>query len=386
MTTRSSRAENLRGLWGLDFSRLNVNHGSYGAAPLSVLAEQTRWRERMEAGTTYFMADELPAAIRAAAGELAAFAGAQRDDLVFVDNATAGINAILESMRLEPGDEILMHSQIYGAVLKTARHVANRTGAVLTSAALPFPNPTREGLIEAFAAAITPRTKVLIVDHIISPSALILPVTEIAALGKAAGALVLVDGAHGPANVPIDLATLGVDFYVGNCHKWLMAPKGAAFLWSAPAHQAWLHPNIISHGYMQGYLAEFDWTGTRDWSAALAVPAAIANHKELGGPALMQSNRELAWQAAELLSKAWGQPIAAAPEFFGAMSLIRAPFTGPTDPQTVLDLRSRLRQRGADAPIMEVGDQLWIRVSAQAYNRIEDYEELADIVTGLERD
>lgn len=386
MSTRSTRAENLRGLWGLDHSRLNVNHGSYGAAPLSVLAEQTRWRDRMEAGTTYFMTDELPAAIRAAAGELAAFVGAQRDDLVFVDNATAGINAILESMRLEPGDEILMHSHIYGAVHKTARHVASRTGAVLTSADLPFPNPTKEGLVEAFAAAITPRTKVLIVDHIISPSALILPIAEIAALGKAAGALVLVDGAHGPANVPIDLGTLGVDFYVGNCHKWLMAPKGAAFLWSAAAHQSWLHPNIISHGYLSGYLAEFDWTGTRDWSAALAVPSAIANHNELGGPALMQANRDLAWQAAELLSQAWGQPIAAAPEFFGAMSLIRAPFSGATDPQTVLDLRSRLRQRGADAPIMEVGGQLWIRISAQAYNRIEDYEELAAIVAGLERD
>lgn len=384
MNTRSSRAENLRGLWGLDFSRLHVNHGSYGAAPLAVLAEQARWRERMEAGTTYFMADELPQALRAAAGDLAGFVGAERDDLVFVDNATAGINAILESMALEPGDEILLHSQIYGAVLKTARHVASRTGAVLTSAELPFPDPTREGLVAAFAAALTPRTRLVIVDHIVSPSALILPVAEIAALAREAGALVIVDGAHGPANVPIDLRTLGVDFYVGNCHKWLMAPKGAAFLWAARAHQGWLHPTIISHGYMSGFLAEFDWTGTRDWSAALAIPAAIAVHNELGGPALMQANRELAWQGAQLLSRAWDRPIAAAREFFGAMALIQAPFTGPTDNDTVVALRERLRQRGADAPIMEVGDQLWIRISAQAYNRIEDYEELAGIIAGLE--
>lgn len=384
MSTRSSRAENLRGLWGLDFSRLHVNHGSYGAAPLAVLAEQARWRERMEAGTTYFMADELPQALRAAAGDLAGFVGAERDDLVFVDNATAGINAILESMALEPGDEILLHSQSYGAVLKTARHVASRTGAVLTSAELPFPDPTREGLVAAFAAALTPRTRLVIVDHIVSPSALILPVAEIAALAREAGALVIVDGAHGPANVPIDLRTLGVDFYVGNCHKWLMAPKGAAFLWAAQAHQGWLHPTIISHGYMSGFLAEFDWTGTRDWSAALAVPAAIAVHNELGGPALMQANRDLAWQGAQLLSRAWDRPIAAAREFFGAMALIQAPFTGPTDNDTVVALRERLRQRGADAPIMEVGDQLWIRISAQAYNRIEDYEELAGIIAGLE--
>ncbi|RYE87093.1 MAG: aminotransferase class V-fold PLP-dependent enzyme [Hyphomicrobiales bacterium] len=386
MTTRSSRAENLRGLWGLDFARLNVNHGSYGAAPLSVLAEQSRWRERMEAGATYFIADELPQAIRAAAAALAEFVGAERDDLVFVDNATAGINAILESMQLAPGDEILMHSQIYGAVLKTAHHVAGRTSAVLTSAELPFPDPTREGIVAAFAAAITPRTRIVIIDHIVSPSALILPVAEIAALAKAAGALALVDGAHGPANVPIDLKTLGVDFYVGNCHKWLMAPKGAGFLWSAPAHQPWLHPNIISHGYLAGFLAEFDWTGTRDWSAALAVPAAIAFHRELGGPALMAANRDLAWEAAGLLSAHWDTPIAAAPDFFGAMALIGAPITGDTSPERIHDLRRRLRLRGADAPIMEVGDRLWIRISAQAYNRIEDYEKLAGLVAALEKE
>lgn len=378
-----ARAENLRGLWDLDFSRLNVNHGSYGAAPRSVLAEQTRWRDRMEAGTTYFMADELPGALRAAAGDLATFVGAQANDLVFVDNATSGIHAILVSLDLKPGDEILLHSHIYGAVLKSAQYVAARTGARIVSPPIAFPNPTRDGLIAAITGGITARTRIAVLDHIASPSALIFPVAEIAAICRAANVLLLVDGAHGPANVPIDLGTLGADFYVGNCHKWLMAPKGAGFLWSAPQHQSWLHPTIISHGYGAGFLAEFDWTGTRDWSAALAVPAAIAFHHELGGAALMQANRELAWDGAKLLSARWDAPIAADAEFFGAMSLIAAPFLGSPDPAHIELQRGRLRALGCDAPIMALDDQVYMRISAQAYNRIDDYDKLADLVARL---
>lgn len=383
MVTSSPRAENLRGLWDLDFSRLNVNHGSYGAAPRSVLAEQVRWRDQMESGTTYFMADVLPSALRSAAGELAKFVGAEANDLVFIDNATSGIYAILASLDLKPGDEILLHSHIYGAVLKTARHVAARTGAVIVSPPLPFPHPTNEGLVAAITGGISAKTRIAILDHIASPSALIFPVAEIAKICREADVLLLVDGAHGPANVPIDLKTLGVDFYVGNCHKWLMAPKGAGFLWSAPQHQSWLHPTIISHGYGAGFLAEFDWTGTRDWSAALAVPAAIAFHHELGGASLMQSNRELAWAGAELLAAKWNTEVAAAREFFGAMSLIAAPFLGSPDPDHIELQRGRLRALGCDAPIMALDDKVYIRISAQAYNRLGDYEKLGDFVSRL---
>jgi isopenicillin-N epimerase len=379
----SARAENLRGLWNLDFSRLSVNHGSYGAAPRLVLAEQARWRDRMEAGTTYFMADELPEALRAAAGELAAYVGARSEDLVFVDNATAGINAILASLDLKQGDEILLHSHIYGAVLKTARHVAARGGAGITIADLPFPEPTVDGIVAAFAATITPHTRIAVIDHIASPSALLLPLAELVALFHGAGIPVLVDGAHGPGNVPLDLGTLGADYYVGNCHKWLMAPKGAGFLWAAPARQQDLHPTIISHGYGSGFVGEFDWTGTRDWSAALAVPAAIAFHTELGGAALMRANRELAWEAAELVAARWKMPIAAAPEFFAAMTLVRAPISGDASPERVDALRRRLRAMGADAPIMAIDGALWIRLSAQAYNRIDDYDRLATLVSTL---
>lgn len=380
MSLAAAHAVDPRALWDLDYSRLNVNHGSFGAAPRSVLAEQARWRARMEAGTTYFMVDEAPAALRAAAGELGAFLGATGKDIAFVDNVTAGVNAVLRSMTFAPGDEILVHSHGYGAVIKTAAYVAALSGAVVTSAALPFPDPTNEGIVAAFRAAITPRTRVVVLDHITSASALTLPVAELVALCREAGVLSLVDGSHAPANVPLDIEALGADIYVGNCHKWLMAPKGAGFLWAKPEHQGWLHPTIISHGYGEGFLAEFDWTGTRDWSAALSVPSAIAFHHGMGGPALMAANHSLAWQAADLLASAWKTSIPASADYFSAMSLIEAPLAGPATEERVLQLRKKLRALGADAPVVVVDGRLFVRVSAQAYNRIDDYERLADIV------
>jgi isopenicillin-N epimerase len=386
VSVAAARANDVRELWGLDYTRLHVNHGSYGAAPLEVLAEQVRWRARMEAGTTYFMADELPAALRAAAARLAGYVGAPGDDLAFVDNATAGINAVLGSLRLNAGDEIVVHSHTYGAVLKTARHIAARHGAAIAVADLPFPNPTEDGIVAAFRTALTPRTRVVILDHITSASALVLPVGRLVALCREAGVLSIVDGAHAPGHVPLDLGSIGADIYVGNCHKWLMAPKGAAFLHARPEHHHWLHPTIISHGYEQGFLAEFDWTGTRDFSAALSVPAAIAAHASLGGPLLMDSNRRLAWQAAQLLAAAWDTSIPADRSLFAAMTLIGAPFAGEVDERRVLALRARLRECGADAPITAVGGRLFVRISAQAYNRIEDYEQLGDIVLRVARE
>jgi isopenicillin-N epimerase len=375
-----ARSNDVRGLWGLDYSRLHVNHGSYGAAPLEVLAEQTRWRERMEAGTTYFMADDVLPAIRSAAGELAGFVGARAEDVVFVDNATGGINAVLGALELEPGDELLVHSHTYGAVLKTAAYVARRRGASIVIAELPFPAPTDDSIVEAFRAALSSRTRAVIFDHITSASALVFPVARLVALCREAGVLSIVDGAHAPGQVPLDLDALGADIYTGNCHKWLLAPKGAAFLHATPAQQQWLHPTIISHGYGAGFLAEFDWTGTRDWSAALSVPAAIAFHRRLGGELLMEANRRLAWEAATMLARRWGTDIPADHAMFAAMVLVGAPFGGDASPERVEALRGRLRARGADAPITEVGGRLFVRISAQAYNRMDDYERLADIV------
>ena len=380
MTDPVPHTDAVRALWGLDYSQLIVNHGSYGATPLEVLAAQTEWRRRMEAAPTAFMARTLPDAIRAAAAAVGTAIGARGEDIALVDNATAAVNAVLSSLTFAPGDEILVHSHVYGAVLKTARHICTRTGAVLTTAELPFPGSTAAGLVAAFANALTPRTRLVIVDHVTSPSALVLPLAEIVAVCRAAGVLVLVDGAHGPGQVPVDLSTLGADYYVGNGHKWWMGAKGAGFLWAAPERQADLHPTIISHGYGSGFLAEFDWTGTRDWTAALVLPDAIAFHARLGGPALMAANAALARAAAQKLATRFGTRLAAPTELHAAMTLVALPFSGPATDKRALDLRAIFLDLGCDIPVMEVSGTLWLRLSAQAYNLPSDFDRLGDLV------
>lgn len=372
--------EDIRALWGLDYSKLIVNHGSYGATPLEVLAKQDEWRRRMEAEPTLFMQLTARPAIRAAAHAVAAAIGAKGDDLVLLDNSTAAINAILGSIPFQPGDEILVTSHTYGAVLKNARHVAGRTGAVIVSVDMPFPDATAEKLVAAYANGLTDRTRLVIVDHITSPSALVMPIAEIIATCHAAGAPVLVDGAHGPGMLSLDLDALGADYYVGNGHKWWMGAKGAGFLWAAPQHQAELHPTIISHGYGSGWLAEFDWTGTRDWSAALVLPDAIAFHNRLGGTALMAANRALARSSAEKIAARFGTRLASPADLEGSMALVELPFGGPASDESQAQLRAMFYELGCDIPIMALGDTHWLRLSAQAYNLPSDYDRLGDLV------
>ncbi|MEP7239732.1 MAG: aminotransferase class V-fold PLP-dependent enzyme [Devosia sp.] len=356
-----------------------VNHGSYGATTLEVLERQDRWRARMEAAPTLFMQRVLPAALREAASAVAREIGGRGEDVVLVDNATAAVNAVLASFPFAAGDEILLHEHIYGAVLRTANHVASRTGARVVVARLPFPDTTADGLLHAFADAVTPRTRLAIVDHITSGSALVFPVARIVAALRAAGVAVLVDGAHAPGQVPVDIAAIGADWYVGNGHKWWMGPKGAGFLWAAPERQAELHPTIISWGYGEGFTAEFDWTGTRDWSAALVLPDAIDVHTRLGGEALMSANARLAASAASMLARRWGTT-AHAPELHAAMSLVELPLTGAMTEERADQLRGELLALDCDVPVVALGDRLWLRLSAQAYNLPEDYERVGDLV------
>ena len=358
----------IRALWGLDYSTLIVNHGSYGATPLDVLAKQDEWRRRMEAGPTIFFGTDFPPALRDAASK------------VLLDNATAGCNAVLNSIAFEPGDEILINNMTYGAVLKTARHIAARTGATLVSVDLPFPNATRQGLVDALASGLTSRTRLVILDHIVSVTAMVLPIAEMVAASHAAGASVLVDGSHAPGQIPLDVPTLGADYYVGNGHKWWMGAKGAAFLWAAPHVQSNLHPTIISHGYGGGFLAEFDWTGTRDWSAALALPDAIEFHARIGGSALMAANKALARSAAEKLAARWRTSMGNSPELEAAMSPVELPWSGPATDERANALRSMLYSLGCDGQVVAFADRFWLRLSAQAYNLPSDFDRVGDLV------
>lgn len=378
MTT--PHTSDIRALWGLDYSKLIVNHGSYGATPLEVLAAQDEWRRRLEAGPTLFFGTEFPSALRAAAGKVAAAIGARGDDLVLLDNTTAGCNAVLNSIPFAAGDEILVNTQTYGAVLKTARHIAARTGAKLVTVDLPFPNANKQGLIDAIAGGLTPRTRLVILDHIVSVTAMVLPIAEMVAACHAAGAAVLVDGSHAPGQIPLDVPSLGADYYVGNGHKWWMGAKGAAFLWAAPHVQAELHPTIISHGYGGGFLAEFDWTGTRDWSAALSLPAAIAFHTRIGGLALMDANRALARASAEKLAARFGTSLANPPELEGSMSVVELPWSGPATDARAVAIKLMFYELGCDAQIVAFAGRFWLRLSAQAYNLPEDYDRVGDLI------
>ena len=370
-------------LWDLDPAAHIVNHGSYGATPRSVMAAQDAWRQRMEAAPTRFMMRDVPPATRAAAARLAGFLGARPQDTVFVENATVGCNAVLGSFPLAAGDEVLVLSHGYGAVIKAARHVCARAGARVTEAVVPFPRPDPDAVVAGITAAITSRTRLAVLDHITSASGLELPVAAMVAACRAHGVPVLVDGAHAPGQVPLDVPSIGADWYVGNCHKWLFAPKGAGFLWAAPHRQDGLHPVTISHGYGDGFLAEFDWTGTRDPSAWLCVPDGIAVHASLGGPALMARNAALAAEAAAMLAGRFGTETGTGNAPTCAMAIVRLPLYGLVDGERAAAVREALIDGGSDAPVNAIEGAAWLRVSAQAYNDLADYEALAGRVQAV---
>jgi isopenicillin-N epimerase len=385
MTPLLGRA--VRREWMLDEAWLTVNHGSFGGTPRAVLAAQDEWRRRMEAQPTRFFMEEVPPGLRAAAGRLASELGATADGLAFVENATVGCNAVLGSLTLAPGDEILLLDHGYGAVRKAARHVATRTGAAIAEAALPFPRPDEAAILATVERALTPRTRLVILDHITSPSALVLPVAGLTRLAQAAGARVLIDGAHAPGQIPLDLRAIGADWYVGNCHKWLMAAKGCGFLWAREDRRDGLHPVTISHGYGEGFLAEFDWVGTRDPSAWLSADAAIDFHARLGGPALAARNADLAAEAGALIADRLGTEVGAAPGGAAAMAIVRLPVLGAVTHDRALALRARLmREWRTDAPLHAIGSAFWLRLSAQAYNERADYERLAEMAAALVAD
>jgi isopenicillin-N epimerase len=372
--------------WALDWDFLSVNHGSFGAAPRVVLAAQQDWQRRMEAQPSRFMRAVLPDALRHAADRLGAFIGADGKDIAFVDNATTGCNAVLRSLRLQPGDEIVVLSHGYGAVRNTVRYVTERAGARMVEVEVPFPHPTADAVVANVAGALTARTRLAVVDHITSGSALVLPLQRIVGVCRDAGVPVLVDGAHGPAQVALDMRAIGADWYTGNCHKWLCAPKGSAFLYAAPNRQDDLHPVTISHGLGNGFLEEFDWTGTRDPSAYLATSVAIDFHARLGGDALMARNIALAAEATSLLARRLNTEPGATGAMAGSMGVVRLPLTGAATAEISAELRARLLAARTDAPTHVLAGSVWLRISAAAYNDIEDYERLAEIVARVVRE
>lgn len=388
-------------MWSLDPTFIFLNHGSFGACPAAVLACQARLRERLEAEPVRFFARELPALLDEARAALGAFVGADPDDLGFVNNATTGVNTVLASIHFAPGDEILVTDHGYGACKNAADAVAARTGARRVVAEVPFPIQSPDQVTAAVLGAVTPRTRLALVDHVTSPTGLVFPIEALAAALAARGVDTLIDGAHAPGMLELALdrlGSLGAAYYTGNCHKWLCTPKGSAFLWVRRDRQAGLRPLVISHGATAEHPArsrfrhEFDWAGTDDPTPFLCVPEAISvlgSAVEGGWAALRARNRALAIAGRSVLLGALGGDPPAPESMLGSLAAVplarpgRAdlPRTPPFDPvQDALFHRHRIEVpvfpwRGSASRI--------IRVSAQLYNRTEDYQALAAALLAL---
>jgi isopenicillin-N epimerase len=359
-----------------------LNHGSYGAPPRAVFEAAAEWRRQIEANPDRFIRYILPDALRASAARLAAAMGARGEDLAFVDNATAGTTAVLRSFPVTPGDEVVATNHAYGAVTQTLRFIEKYRGAVPVLAEIGYPIASQDEIVRAIEARFTPRTRLLVIDHITSPTAVVFPVQRLCALAHARGIQVLVDGAHGPGQLALDIPALGADWYVGNCHKWLFAPRACAFLWAHPDVQAATHPLSISHYYGSGFTAEFDWTGTRDPAAILALPTALDFVAALDGDRMRAYTHTLARSSAQRIAQAWRTPLGAPPALFAAMATIRLPLTAPHTPDMATARRLQraiLERHQTVIAIMPFAGALWARLSAQVYNAPEDYNVLLDL-------
>jgi isopenicillin-N epimerase len=362
-----------------------LNHGSYGACPKHVLAIQESLRAEMEREPVDFLSGSLPRRLDAARATLAEFLGADAADLVFVPNATTGVNAVLRSLRFEPDEELLLTNHTYAACRKTVDFIAARTGARVVVAQLPFPLEHEEQLIAPILAAASARTRLALLDHVTSPTALVMPLARLVRELDARGVDTLVDGAHAPGMVPMSLSRLGAAYYTGNAHKWLCAPKGAAFLYVRRDRQAALHPTVISHGYPRGFQAEFDWTGTADPTASLCIADSIRFIGALlpgGWPEVMQTNRALVLRARTHLLERLGAEPPCPESMLGSMASLPLPQAKPGSIAFALDtdgLHDWFRSRGVETWLHPHPVPV-LRLSAQLYNRIEHFEHLTRLL------
>lgn len=392
----------IRAHWTLDPAVTFLNHGSFGACPVPVLAAQTAWRTRLESEPVQFLARELEGHLDTARVALGGFLGADPDDLAFVNNATSGVNTVLRSLDLAPGDELLVNDHEYNAALNAARFVAERAGARVVVARIPLPLDDPDQVVQAVLGSVTGRTRLALISHVTSPTGLIFPADELVAQLAARGVDTLVDGAHAPGTVPLDLDGLGAAYYTGNGHKWMCAPKGAAFLHVRRDRQARIRPLTISHGAnarrqdRSRFRLEFDWTGTGDPTPWLALPAAIdfmAGLRPGGWPEVMASNHALALAGRDLLCAELGVAAPAPDGMLGSMAAVPLPRVAePRLPAGYATLDEALLPHfGIEVPITAfpvdatadggVADPArFVRISAQQYNDLSQVQRLADVL------
>lgn len=386
-------------VWPLDPAVTFLNHGSFGSCPLPVLEFQRELRDRMERQPVKFFVRDLEELLDWARIRLAKFLGGKAENLVFVPNATSGVNAVLRSLDFEPGDELLVTDHEYNACRNALDYVAQRTGAKVVVAKIPFPLASAEEIIEAVMGAVTWRTRLALLDHVTSQTGLVLPIEFLVRELNARNVDTLVDGAHAPGMVPLDLHALNAAYYTGNCHKWICAPKGAAFLHVRADRQKDIRPLVISHGANSSrtdrsrFLIEFGWMGTGDPSPALCVPKAIefvCSLRPGGWDEVMNHNRELALGARRVLCEALRIPLPCPAELIGSLASVPipdAPDSKPSNNPLYLDpLQDRLLEEfKIEVPIIPwpAPPKRLLRVSAQLYNSLPQYEQLAGALKKL---
>ena len=285
-----------------------LNHGSFGACPRVVFAQYQDWQRQLERQPVEFLLRARTGLLATAREHIAAFLHASPDDIVFVINATSGMNIGLRSLPLEAGDEILTTSHEYGAINRTLAFVAAKTGAKIVTHEVALPYTSDSDFEDGLFARATSRTKAIVISHITSPSALIFPIAEVCRRAREQGIMTIVDGAHAPGQMPLDLERLGADMYAGNFHKWLCAPKGAGFLHVRSEHHGMIEPLVISHGWRDGadFVEQNEWGGTRDIAAWLSVPAAIDFLREHDWDAIMARGHALAKKAQTRICQHYG--------------------------------------------------------------------------------
>ncbi len=383
--------------WGLDPQVAMLNHGSFGACPRAVLQQQQWLREELEEEPVRFFTRQMQPLLDESRRSLAELIGAAPSDVVFVRNVTVAVNSVLRSLQFEPGDELLVTNHSYNACRNVVDFVAGRWGAEVVTAALPLPIESPEQVIEAVMAQVTGRTRLAVLDHVTSPTAVVLPMQRLVGHLHQAGVDTLVDGAHAPGMVSLDLGQMRAAYYTGTCHKWLCSPKGAAFLHVRPDRQQRIQPAVISHGFNtprpgRGRFQDaFDWAGTDDPTPWLCVGESIRFLGTLHGDGLqglMHRNHDLAVLGRRILAEALSLRPTCPEEMIGSLAALHLP--DDADPATVLDARTvptpthrvqteLLEQYGIEVPVYHwpTPPRKLLRISAQAYNHRGQYERLA---------
>lgn len=376
----------LRHNWPLEPDTVYLNHGAYGVPPIIVSRATDKWRARAAANPTRFFEQTLIPEIRRNADLLGGFLNAEGTDLVFVDNVTAGINAVLRSLVIIPGDEIVATSHLFQSVRRTLDFVCERAGARLVLADIPFPARSEGETTTAIMGALSPRTRLVLLDHVTANTGVRLPVETLAVRCAERGIPVIVDGTHGPGNLPLDLSALGdagVGWYIGSGHHWLGCSFGCGFLWVHPDRQSLVRPTAISTRFGEGFTEAFDWTSSKDFSPWLTIEDVLLFRASFGEDRIRDYTHSLAREAAELLSTRWGTPLGAPLHMFSSMATVALPVDGPATPRAARAFKERLRdEHSIEVTVTPFGGRLWLRLSAFLYNGIGDYQRLADAVSG----